>query len=76
MICPITNTPCKTNGCGEKCYKRDTLDYPKSDVKQVNTATDFEKDLYKLINKYVSNGLKKKDIINKMEYVTQSCRVS
>lgn len=25
-ICPVTNYPCKTNGCGEKCYKRDTLD--------------------------------------------------
>lgn len=26
MICPITNRECKTNGCGEKCYKKDTLD--------------------------------------------------
>lgn len=27
MICPITDKPCRTNGCGEKCYKRDSLGY-------------------------------------------------
>lgn len=27
MICPVTNKPCRTNGCGEKCYKRDSLGY-------------------------------------------------
>lgn len=27
MICPITNNYCRTNGCGEKCYKRDSLGY-------------------------------------------------
>lgn len=26
MICPVTNNQCRTNGCGPKCYKRDTLD--------------------------------------------------
>ena len=26
MICPVTNTACKTNGCGNKCYKLHTLD--------------------------------------------------
>lgn len=26
MICPITNKECRTNGCGEKCYKRDSLE--------------------------------------------------
>ena len=25
MICPVTNRECRTNGCGEKCYKRDSL---------------------------------------------------
>ena len=25
-VCPITDKPCTTNGCGEKCYKKDTLD--------------------------------------------------
>lgn len=36
MICPITDKPCRTNGCGEKCYKRDSLGYstaPKHDAK-------------------------------------------
>lgn len=28
MICPVTARPCRTNGCGPKCYKRDTLDNP------------------------------------------------
>ena len=29
MICPITDRPCRTNGCGPKCYKKDTLGYNK-----------------------------------------------
>lgn len=36
MICPITNNWCRTNGCGEKCYKRDSLGYstaPQHDAK-------------------------------------------
>lgn len=40
------------------------------------SASDFERELYKLINSYVSAGLKKPDLVHKMEYVTQSCRVS
>lgn len=36
----------------------------------------FEIDLYKLINSYVSKGLTKTDLINKMEYVTTSCKIS
>ena len=40
------------------------------------SASDFEMELYKLINRYVSAGLKKPDLVAKMEYVTQSCRVS
>ena len=40
------------------------------------SASDFERELYKLINAYVSAGLKKPDLVHKMEYVTQSCRVS
>jgi hypothetical protein len=40
------------------------------------SASDFEVELYRLINRYVDAGLKKPDLIHKMEYVTQSCRVS
>jgi hypothetical protein len=40
------------------------------------SASDFEMELYKLINRYVDAGLKKPDLVAKMEYVTQSCRVS
>lgn len=36
----------------------------------------FERELYKLINIYASAGLKKPDLVTKMEYVMQSCRVS
>ena len=46
----------------------------KADVS--GSASDFERELYKLINAYVSAGLKKPDLVHKMEYVTQSCRVS
>lgn len=42
----------------------------------IGSASDFERELYKLINTYVSTGLKKSDLVHKMEYVTQSCRVS
>ena len=40
------------------------------------SATDFEVELYRLINRYVDAGLKKPDLIHKMQYVTLSCRVS
>ena len=40
------------------------------------SASDFESDLYKLINLYVNAGLSKVNLVLKMEYVTQSCRVS
>ena len=40
------------------------------------SASDFEMELYKLINRYLDAGLKKPDLVSKMEYVTQSCRVS
>ena len=40
------------------------------------SASDFEKDLYKLINSYVDAGLKKPDLVHKMVYVTETCRVS
>lgn len=40
------------------------------------SASDFEKQLYKLITDYVKAGLKKSDLVSKLEYVTQSCRVS
>jgi hypothetical protein len=39
------------------------------------SASDFEMELYKLINRYVSAGLKKPDLVAKMGYVIQSCRV-
>ena len=38
-----------------------------------DSAHDFERDLYKLINAYANAGLNKKDLIHKMERVTQSC---
>jgi hypothetical protein len=39
-------------------------------------ANDFEHELFKLINFYAKNGLKKPDLVNKMEYVTKSCVMS
>ena len=41
MTCPATNRPCRTNGCGEKCYKINTLDlgyktHPKFEEKTNN----------------------------------------
>jgi hypothetical protein len=39
-------------------------------------AIDFQDDLFALINKYVDAGLKKPDLINLMEYATESCKIS
>lgn len=38
--------------------------------------TDFEKKLFKFVNLYVSNGLKKPDLVSKMEWVLGSCKMS
>lgn len=40
------------------------------------SANDFEKELFKLINAYVTAGLSKPDLVHKMQYVTKSCEVS
>ncbi len=37
---------------------------------------EFEKELIVLINKYCKMGLKKRDLIHKMQYVTKSCKLS
>ena len=39
-------------------------------------ASDFEKDLGKLVNDYVKAGLKKPDLIKKMEWMTGNCKFS
>lgn len=39
-------------------------------------SDDFESDLFNLINRYVSNGLSKPDLVSKMKYVTGSCEMS
>lgn len=40
------------------------------------SASDFEKDLGKLINDYVKAGLKKPDLVKKMEWMTGNCKFS
>lgn len=40
------------------------------------SATDFYTDLMKLINAYCKKGLKKPDLVHKMEYATESCKLS
>lgn len=41
-----------------------------------NLANDLEQDLFKLINTYCKNGLKKPDLVKKMEWVTGNCKFS
>ena len=54
----------------------------KSESKSVSGKTDgdlpnyFEKDLFKLVNEYCKNGLKKTDLVKKMEWVLGSCKMS
>lgn len=46
-------------------------------IKQIeNIANEFENALFDVINKFCNDGLSKPDLINKMEYITQRCRVS
>jgi len=33
MICPITDRECRTNGCGTKCYKKDSLGQANYNIK-------------------------------------------
>lgn len=40
------------------------------------STSEFEKDLYKLINTYCKKGLSKPDLANKMKYITKSCELS
>ena len=40
------------------------------------SASDFEKDLGKLINDYVKAGIKKPDLVKKMEWMTGNCKFS
>ncbi|MCK9164029.1 MAG: hypothetical protein M0O93_06760 [Bacteroidales bacterium] len=36
----------------------------------------FERELFEMINKFSSKGLKKSDLVRKMQYVTKSCELS
>ena len=62
--------------------KYGTFKVEKESIKLFNTlkskgiANDFEFELFKLINFYARNGLKKPDLVRKMEYVTKSCVMS
>lgn len=40
------------------------------------SASELETDMFKLINAYCKNGLKKPDLVKKMEWVTGSCKMS
>lgn len=40
------------------------------------SASQFEGDIFKLINAYVSEGLSKPDLVRKMNWITGSCEIS
>jgi len=48
-------------------------DHPDNDI---DISSEFERKLFKLINKYTSAGLKKPELVKKMEWVTDSCKTS
>lgn len=58
------------------------LDIVLSEVKKLpiqnvsGSASDFYTDLMKLINRYCKKGLSKPDLVAKMEYATDSCKMS
>jgi hypothetical protein len=41
-----------------------------------SSATIFEVELFRFINKHVKDGLSKPDLIAKMKYVLKSCEMS
>ena len=41
-----------------------------------SSGSEFEKDLFKLIHNYCKNGLKKPELVKKMEWVLGSCKMS
>ena len=41
-----------------------------------SSDSEFEKDLFKLIHNYCKNGLKKPELVKKMEWVLGSCKMS
>ena len=45
-------------------------------TKPVKIENEFEKELFILINQYCKMGLKKPDLVRKMQYVTKSCELS
>jgi len=40
------------------------------------SASQLEEDTFNLINGYCKNGLKKPDLVKKMEWITGSCKMS
>jgi len=40
------------------------------------SPNDFEKELFNLVNNYCNKGLKKSDLVKKIEWVLGSCKVS
>ena len=41
-----------------------------------SSVSEFEKDLFELIHNYCKNGLKKPELVKKMEWVLGSCKMS
>lgn len=39
-------------------------------------ASEFEKDVFKIINTYCAKGLPKPDLVRKMKWITGSCEMS
>ena len=45
-------------------------------MSETELAKEFEKVLFEVINKYINDGLKKPDLIRKLEWVLGSCKLS
>ena len=43
---------------------------------KIDLPSNFEIELLNLINRHIDRGLSKSDLVSKIEYVTQSCKVS
>lgn len=70
------------DGMRDVILKEDIPKITKILVKKLTTpvvsgsATDFESDMFDLINNYCKQGLKKPELVKKMEWVLGSCKMS
>lgn len=61
-ICPKTQVACRTNGCGDKCYKIDTLDTTITKCKESWSREELIWHIYNVTNELGNGSIKSTDV--------------